>query len=164
MPQEAVDLLNPIFIQESTARYFYEASRTWARGKGYCGAERQFSCYVHYHKHSIKKLMNVFADWNGDIKYDGVPAPQSYFLALPDVIGDAAGVEESLMLAYNKASPAIMEVNLGIFDEVEKLRQRETEFYQEMDEFVEKLKLINVKDPLSILYYDRKILRWPSRG
>lgn len=163
MPQEAVDLLNPIFIQESTARYFFEAARTWARGKGYCGAEARFKCYGHAHKHNIKLLMNIFADWGGEIKYDGVPAPQSYFLALPDVIGDADGVEESLMEAYNKACPAIMQVHLGIFDDVEKLRRRATEFYQEMDEYVDKLKLINVKDPLSLVYFDRKVLRWPSR-
>lgn len=163
MPQEVIDLLNPIIIQENAARYFYEAARTWARGKGYCGAERQFTCYVHYHKHNIKKLMNIFADWSGEITYSAVPAPQAFFIALPDTLTDAAGVEEGLMEQYNKVSPAIMGLHLGIFDEVNKLRTRETEFYQEMDEYVEKLKLINVKNPLDIVYFDRKILKWPSR-
>lgn len=160
MPQGIIDLLNPILIAENAARYFYEAARTWARGKGYCGAERQFKCYAKYHKHNIKLLMNVFADWSGEIKYEGVPAPQAFFVGLPDTISDAAGVEESLMGQYDKATPAIMGLHLGVFDEVNKLRQRETDFYQEMDEYVEKLKLFNVKNPLDLVYFDRKVLRW----
>lgn len=163
MPQEVINLLNPILIQEETARYFYEAARTWARKIGYCGAQEQFKCYAHAHKHNIKCLMNAFADWNGTIKFEGVPAPQSYFLALPDVVKDAAGVEEDLMVQYNKAAPIIMGLHLGIFDEINKLRKRETGFYQEWDEYVDKLGLFNIKNPLDLVYFDRKILSWPSR-
>lgn len=161
MPQEAIDLLTPIIVSEETARYFYEAARTWARGKGYPGAERQFNCYVHYHKHNLKKLMNTFADWNGKIVFGTISAPASYFPGgLPDAITEAANVEEGLMGQYNKAATAIMGLHLGIFDEVDDLRKRETGFYQEMDEFVEKLQLIDVKNGLDLVYFDRKVIRW----
>jgi ferritin len=160
MSPEIAALLMAILQQEDNANYFYQAARVWARSTGYPGAEQKFKCYAKKHKHNAKCLQNVFADWDGKIDWLGVKPRSTYFLELPDTVTDAAKVEADLMKAYDDSSRQIMELSLGIFDEVNKLRKCATDNALEFDEFVEKLKLIDTKDKLSILYFDRKILRW----
>jgi hypothetical protein len=160
MSPEIAALLMALLQQEDNANYFYQAARVWARSTGYPGAEQKFKCYAKKHKHRAKCIQNVFADWNGKIDWAGVKPRSTYFLELPDTVTDAAKVEADLMKAYDDSARTIMDLSLGIFDEVNKLRKCATDGALEFGEFVEKLKLIDTKDKLSILYFDRKILRW----
>lgn len=163
MSPEIAALLMALLQQEDNANYFYQAARVWARSVGYPGAERKFKCYAKKHKHHAKCIQNIFADWKGKIEWAGVKPRSTYFLALPDTVTDAAKVEGDLMKAYDESSRSIMEMSLGIFDEVNKLRKCATDGALEFNELVDKLKLIDPKNGLDLVYYDRKILRWPAR-
>lgn len=164
MSPEIAALLMALLQQEDNANYFYQAARVWARSTGYPGAEQKFKCYAKIHKHHAKCIQDIFADWNGKIEWAGVKPRSTYFLALPDTVADAAKVEGDLMKAYDESSRSIMEISLGIFDEVNKLRKCATDGALEFDELADKLKLIDPKNGLDLVYYDRKVLRWPSRN
>lgn len=163
MSPEIIALLQALLSGEDSANYFYQAARVWARSVGYPGAERKFKCYAKKHKHHAKCLQNIFADWNGKIDWVGVKPRSTWFLALPDAVADAAKVESDLMKAYDDSSRSIMELSLGIFDEVNKLRKCATDSALEFEELVDKLKLIDNKDGFALVYYDRKTLKWPAR-
>jgi hypothetical protein len=161
MPQQAADLLLPLLLDEDNANYFFQSARVWARGTGYEGAERKFKCYAKKHKHHSKCIQNIFADWGGEIKWPAIPAPAAYFPGgLPDAITDAAKVEDELMTKYDKAARGIMEISLGIFDDVNKLRKCATDNALEFAELVEKMELIDKTNRLSLFYFDRKVIRW----
>jgi ferritin len=163
MSQDIMNLLLALLQGEDGANYFYQAARVWARSVGYPGAERKFACYAKKHKHHAKCLQNIFADWGGKITWPGIKPPSTYFLLLPDVVTDAAKVENDLMVVYDNSSRKIMDLSLGVFDEVNKLRKCATDSAQEFAELVDKLKLIDEKNGLALVYFDRKILRWPAR-
>lgn len=160
MEKEILALLNPQLAAEMAARYFYEAFRTWARAVGYEGAERQAKCYCHYHKHNIKCLLNIFADWDMDAQLAAIPPPAELPNDLPAWIERAQEIEQGLMEGYNAAAHDIFDMDMGIYNDVRDLQKRQVGFFQEMSEFVEKLNLIDVRDRLSLLYFDRKVLRW----
>lgn len=157
------ELLEPQIAAEASARSFYEAARTWARRKGYPGAERQFSCYVHYHKHDLKMILNIFADWDIDVTMPAVESPGAVPEALPDVLDASLAIETKLMGEYNTISQDLFEMNVSIYDSLRKVQKKQTKYFQEINEFVERLKLMNVNNGLDLVYFDRKVLKWPSR-
>lgn len=163
MSQNIIDLLLALLQGEDSANYFYQAARVWARTVGYRGAEEKFKHLSEKHAHHAKCLQNIFADWKGKIVWPGIKPPSTYFLLLPDVITDAAKVENDLVAAYEGAAKGTTDVSLGIADDVNKLRQRTTEIALHLNELVTKLALFGSKNGLDMVIYDEKFLCLPMK-
>lgn len=160
IPKDIAAQLQPLIGAEAAARYFYEAARTWARDKGYDGAERQFGCFAHYHKHNLKMTLNLFADFDQQPDYTDVIKPQAYILGLPDAINDAVAVETELVTKWNAVTHDSFDADQNVYGAVKKIQKRAQKWFYEMSEYAEKLKLFNTGNPLDLVYFDRKILRW----
>jgi hypothetical protein len=160
---EIVDLLTPMIVSEKENTYFYLAARTWAKTVGYCGAVRQFKCFSQYHAKSLHSLMNIFTKWDTTPDFGNITAPDVTFTSLPETLETALAYETDSYEDWEKIVQEVMPLSPAVFERVNKIFTRETKWWLEMNEYAEKLKLFDVDNKLDIIYFDRKILSWPSR-
>lgn len=161
MKPDIAALLNPMIVSEMEAKYFYMAARTWAKTVGYCGAKRQFKCFAEYHAKNVHDILNIFTKWDETPVYGelaGIELGNS--LTLPGVLESAQETEDASYEAWESITVEIMSISPAIFERVNKIFCQQTKWWLEMSEYNEKLKLFTVTNPLDLVYFDRKILRW----
>lgn len=154
LPDPIVSALQDRIGDEYNAHFFYVNASNWCQGVGYLKAAAFFAKEAANELEHSAKVQKYLVDWNVDVKLP-TPKTDATFATLIDIISQAYDMEYALYEAYNKTSAALFQVDLATFDFLQELRIGQRESVAEYSDFLNAAKLINVNNPLDLLYYEQ---------
>jgi ferritin len=154
LPEPVVKLLEERIGDEYNAHFFYVNASNWCQGVGYLKAAAFFTKEAANELEHSAQVQKYLVDWNVDPK---IPTPKTTatFNTLIDIVGQAYDLEYALYDAYNKTSMALFQADIATFDFLQDLRIGQRESVAEYSDFLNAAKLINVNNPLDLLYYEQ---------
>ena len=154
LPEPIVKLLEERIADEYNAHFFYVNAANWCQGVGYLKAAAFFTKEAANELEHSAQVQKYLVDWNVDPKI-ATPKTTATFNTLIDIVGQAYDLEYALYDAYNKTSMALFQADLATFDFLQDLRIGQRESVSEYSDFLNAAKLINVNNPLDLLYYEQ---------
>jgi len=154
LSSEILQIFNTRIGDEYAAHYLYNCAHNWCLDKNYKKAAAFFKGEAEAELEHARALQDFVTQWNVMPEVPQVETKHR-FESLADIINQAYKIEFDLYNAYNADSRKIMAKDLAIYDFLSKFRQIQTDSVAEFSDLLNALELINVDNPLDILYFEQ---------
>jgi ferritin len=154
LPEEIVQILENRIGDEYAAHYLYNCAHNWCLDKNYKKAAQFFKGEAEAELEHARKLQDFITQWNIKPRIHQVETNRE-FSSLVDVINKSYKIEYDLYRAYLDDSKKIFLKDMAVFDFLSEFRKIQTDSVAEFSDLLNALDLINVNNPLDILYFEQ---------
>lgn len=150
--------LNARLGDEYTAHFFYVAAANWCKDKNYKKASTFFDGEAAAELTHAQGLHNYITSWN----QIPVISPFSFnkeFKDLVDIVNQAYVMEYELLKKYSDNQQMAISMHPASFNFIQGYVDTQRDEVSEYSDLLNALELININNPLDILYFENKYFK-----